>query len=136
QQQPTLFGRAMAAGVPAFFVGPSSFRDSGLTVAATRGASYLAAESSDERVAAAAAALSRVDRGFAYVYGGDVDMRGHVHGVDSEEWRAAVRHVDAMVRRLVELLPADTMVWVTSDHGMVDVLSRDKIDVEVTPELT
>lgn len=136
QQQPTVFGRAMAAGVPAFFVGPASFRDSGLTIAATRGASYLAAETSDERVDAAAAALARVDCGFAYVYWGDVDLQGHVSGVDSEEWRSSVRHVDGMVRRLVDRLPADTMLWVTADHGMVDVLPEHKIDVEDTPELS
>lgn len=136
QQEPTVFGRAMAAGMPAFFVGPASFRDSGLTIAATRGASYLDAESSDDRVATAAAALSRVDRGFAYVYWGDVDLSGHVYGVDSPEWRDALRHVDTMVQRLVEKLPAGTMLWVTADHGMVDVLPENKIDVEVTPELT
>ncbi|MQA01463.1 MAG: PglZ domain-containing protein [Streptosporangiales bacterium] len=133
QRQPTVFGRATAAGLPAFFVGPASFKDSGLTVAATRGASFVAAETAEERIDAAGAALTRVDRGFAYVYWGDVDLTGHVHGVDSEEWRTALRDVDTLTQRLTERLPAGTALWVTADHGMVDVTDGDKIDVESTP---
>ncbi|MQA77456.1 MAG: alkaline phosphatase family protein [Streptosporangiales bacterium] len=135
QPEPTVFGRATAAGMPAFFVGPESFRDSGLTVAATRGASYLNAETADERVDAAAAALARVDRGFAYVYWGEVDLAGHVYGTASQEWRDAVAAVDAMVLRLCERLPSGTLLWVTSDHGMVDIGAEGKIDAEATPGL-
>ncbi|MGH3425506.1 MAG: alkaline phosphatase family protein, partial [Nocardioidaceae bacterium] len=123
-------------GIAAFFVGPASFRDSGLTVAATRGASYVDAETWLERVDAAGAALGRVDRGFAYVYWGEVDQVGHVHGVASEEWRGAVREADEFARRLAQRLPAGCPLWVTADHGMVDVPEDAKIDAETVPGLT
>lgn len=133
QPEPTAFGRATAAGIAAFFVGPASFRDSGLTIAATRGASYVDAETWPERVDAAGAALGRVDRGFAYVYWGEVDQVGHVHGVGSEKWRAAVRVADEFAARLAERLPLGCPLWVTADHGMVDIPESAKIDAETAP---
>lgn len=135
QPEPTAFGRATAAGIAAFSVGPASFRDSGLTIAATRGASYIDAETGPERVDAAGAALGRVDRGFAYVYWGKVDQVGHVHGVDSEEWRAAVREADGFAARLADRLPGGCPLWVTADHGMVDVPEQAKIDAETAPQM-
>lgn len=135
QPHPTVFGRATAAGLPAFSVGPEAFRTSGLTVAASRGASYLGAETARELADAACAALARVRRGVAYVYWAAVDVNGHVHGVGSDQWRAAVRDVDDLVRGLVERLPSETSLWVTADHGMIDVPEDGKVDAEAVPAL-
>lgn len=135
QPEPTAFGRASAAGVAAFAVGPASFRDTGLTVAATRGASYIEAEDWQDRVTGAAAALARVNRGMAYVYWGDLDQVGHVHGTASQRWRDALGQVDRMAARLAEQLPAGSLLWITADHGMVDVPATEKIDAESTAGL-
>lgn len=135
QPQPSLFGRASMARLPAYFVGPAEFRDSGLTIAATRGAAYVGAESADDRVAAVAAALAGVERGLAYVYWGDLDVVGHVYGTGSTEWRGSLRNVDALVERLAAALPHGTALWVTADHGMVDVPAEAKVDAETTPGL-
>lgn len=59
---------------------------------------------------------------FITLYYSNVDHAGHVYGPDSEEVRAAVHHLDAMVGDLQEKvaklhLPVD--LFVVADHGMV-----------------
>jgi alkaline phosphatase D len=59
---------------------------------------------------------------FVTLYYSNVDHAGHIYGPDSEEVRAAVHHVDAMVGDLVTKiaplhLPVDFVV--VADHGMV-----------------
>jgi predicted AlkP superfamily pyrophosphatase or phosphodiesterase len=59
---------------------------------------------------------------FITLYYSNVDHAGHIYGPDSEEVRAAVHHVDAMVGDLLMKiaslhLPVDVVV--VADHGMV-----------------
>jgi alkaline phosphatase D len=61
---------------------------------------------------------------FITLYYGSVDHEGHLHGPDSEQVAAAVRHVDALMGELEARLdtlhlPVDLIV--TSDHGMAQV---------------
>ncbi len=61
---------------------------------------------------------------FITLYYSNVDHAGHNYGPDSDEVRAAVHHVDAMVGELQKKvtamrLPVDFVV--VSDHGMVTV---------------
>lgn len=135
QPNPTVFERLQAAGVPVTRVGPGFFEGSGLTESALRGGGFVAAESFDARVDAAVEALTAAPRGLVYVYWGDLDKVGHVHGCQSWEWGEELTRVDDAVRRLAEQLPSDTALHVTADHGMVDVPMEDRLDLAHEPDL-
>jgi len=135
QPHPTIFERAVAAGIPVTMVGPAKFDGSGLTSSALRGAFFAAAKDLPSAVDAAVAASAAARRSLVYLYWGDVDRAGHQHGCESWQWGEAVEHLDAELRRLRAILPGDTSLTVTADHGMVDVPDSAKTDVATDAEL-
>lgn len=73
-------------------------------------------------VSAAEADLLRTRRAFRFVHLSAPDVAGHEHGFMSEEYLAAVRHVDRLLGRLVDTVAetprlAGTTLLVTADHG-------------------
>ncbi|MGH3342607.1 MAG: alkaline phosphatase family protein [Carbonactinosporaceae bacterium] len=136
QPQATVFERAAAAGVAVSQVAPGAFQRSGLTRAALRGTRYVAAESGGERVATAAGMLSASERALVYVYVGDLDATGHRNGCGSDAWRAQLGQLDLMVAQLAERLPAGAVLYVTADHGMVDVAPERRVDFDREPRLS
>jgi hypothetical protein len=126
----TIFERAVAAGIAAFRVAQGSFERTGLSVASMRGADYRAANTPGALVARTAQALAGEPRSFALVYTGDLDSTGHACGCTSAAWRYQLAHVDLLARQLAEALPAGTPLYVTADHGMVDVPAADRIDAD------
>jgi len=137
QPQPTLveqlgvesWGRRVTS------VGPARFVGSGLTEAALRGPRFVSADSLAERVDATSSLLRSRDTDLVYLYWGDVDKMGHHHGWGSWQWGEAVELVDAELSRLARLLPTGTLLLITADHGMVDLVADSRIDVATTPEL-
>ncbi|HHW84477.1 MAG TPA: alkaline phosphatase family protein [Actinomycetales bacterium] len=112
---------------------PERFAGSGLTVAAFRGSRALVAEDLTERVDGAVHVLRSGDADLAYVYWGEVDHVGHERGWGSFEWGEEASRTDAEIARLSRELPSGTLLVITADHGMVDVVN--KIDVATTPAL-
>jgi hypothetical protein len=133
----TLFEEVSALGVDVVRIGPAYFEGSGLTEAALRGGRFVAAGRLEERVDAAVAAV-RAPGGspvLVYLYWGELDKTGHVHGCESWEWGEELSAVDGELARLARLLPPDTQVVVTADHGMVDVPFSRRLDLADEPEL-
>ncbi|MHB1614917.1 MAG: alkaline phosphatase family protein [Actinomycetes bacterium] len=141
QWQPlaTVPERAGIAGVQVVAVGPAKFADSGLNRAVLRGAPLSSAQTAEELVRTAVAlANDAVAAGHArltYVYWGGLDAAGHRYGVASSPWRQALAEADRLARTIAGELPAETDLYVTADHGMVDVAERDRLDVADRPEL-
>jgi hypothetical protein len=81
------------------------------------------------------AALAAGPRSLAYGYLAELDLTGHLRGVDSPAWRAQLGLIDRMVEQLVDGLPDDAALLVTADHGMVDVPDATRLDLEGEPEL-
>jgi Type I phosphodiesterase / nucleotide pyrophosphatase len=137
QWQPlaTLYERAAAAGIAAVHVARRSFRGRGLTMAVLRGAELWPADTVGAVAAQAAAALAANDRAFVTAYHGDLDSTGHVFGVGSDAWYYQLAHVDKLAEQLAQALPSGTCLYVTADHGMVDVGPDDRVDVDASPEL-
>ena len=135
QSRPTIYERATAAGIEAVHVALGAFRGTGLTVATQRGASYRPADSMGALAAQGAAAVAENGRAFVTVYHGDLDNTGHMFGVGSDAWYNQLAHVDKLAEQLASALPARTSLYVTADHGMVDVGPEDRIDVDEIPEL-
>jgi hypothetical protein len=130
QPEPTVFEKVARAGVRMSTVSPAAYAESGLTRAVLRGPVYYPAEDIDSRVEHVAAILALNEPSFTYVYWFELDRIGHEFGVASEEWRAALTRVDALVGRLVSLMSADTTLVVTADHGMVDCPPDLRIQLE------
>jgi predicted AlkP superfamily pyrophosphatase or phosphodiesterase len=67
-----------------------------------------------------------------YGYHPDVDKTGHLHGVDSPQWREAVAELDRLLTMLVDGLPAGAALLVTADHGQLNVPATHRFDVDAT----
>jgi hypothetical protein len=135
QARPTVFEQAEAAGVPSTAVGPYAYAGSGLTRAVYRGATYTGAVSHGDLCALALRSLSATPRALVYGYIPELDLTGHVRGIDSPSWRAQLTLVDAVVEQLVAGLPDDAALLVTADHGMLDVPADSRFDLDVAPAL-
>jgi hypothetical protein len=135
QARRTVFEQAQAAGVAATAVGPYAYARSGLTRAVYRGATYTGAVSHGDLCALTLGALTATSRALVYGYIPELDLTGHVRGVDSASWRAQLALVDRVVEELVTGLPDDAALLVTADHGMLDVPIDTRLDLDAQPAL-
>ncbi len=124
-----VLGKLQDSGVVATVVNNPDFESSGLTRCGWRGVSFVGAQTAWERSAAVCDAVAFGDRAVVYAYESKVDHTGHGHGVDSSQWRTALAEVDQDVRELREQLPADVVLLVTADHGMVDLPLEERFDL-------
>jgi len=116
----TLFQRATAAGINVTHVAAKRYENSGFTRAVFRGAQYKGANVVADLISETKAALHATPS-FVYLYVNDLDSAGHSDGVGSDKWIAALSMIDQMVSQLMKEVPKGTRIWVTSDHGMVNV---------------
>jgi hypothetical protein len=119
----TLFQRATAAGITVTHVAAKRYENSGFTRAVFRGANYKGANVVTDLVSETKAALQATPS-FVYLYVNDLDTAGHSDGVGSDKWIAALSMIDQMVSQLMKEVPKGTRIWVTSDHGMINVDER------------
>jgi hypothetical protein len=119
QKVPTLFERAVSAGVSVTHVAAKRYEGSGFTQAALRGAKYVGANGVDEMATVVSAAL-KPQPSFVYTYLNTLDSAGHSDGVGSDKWLTALQQVSEFITKVKQLAPAGTRIWVTSDHGMVN----------------
>jgi predicted AlkP superfamily pyrophosphatase or phosphodiesterase len=119
QKNPTLFERANRFGIKTFHVAAKRYENTGFTQAALRGATYVGANQLDQMASAVADCL-REPAAFVYTYLNIVDMAGHNDGVGSEKWLLALEQTFSFMAMLVSLVPKDTRIWITSDHGMIN----------------
>jgi hypothetical protein len=135
QPNSTVFEAAEAAGVSVTRVGPGFFDGSGLTNAALRGGRFTAASALADRVTAAVVAVRATPRSLVYLYWGDLDKVGHVHGCQSWQWGDELESIDRALAELAERVPDDTLILITADHGMVDIPFEDRLDLAHEPAL-
>jgi predicted AlkP superfamily pyrophosphatase or phosphodiesterase len=120
QPVPTLFERATDAGITVTHVAAKRYENTGFTRAVFRGAHYKGANIPADLISETVAALQK-SRSFVYLYVNDVDSAGHSDGVGSDKWMAALKSVDDLVHTLMQKLPRGTRIWLTADHGMINV---------------
>ena len=136
QARRTVFEQAADDGVAVTAVGPYAYAGSGLTRAVYRGAEYTGSVSHGDLTALVLAALAAAPRSLVYGYLPELDLTGHVRGVDSAAWRAQLTFIDRVVEKLVDGLPDDAALLVTADHGMLDVPKDTRLDLDEHPEVT
>ncbi|MBD8045029.1 alkaline phosphatase family protein [Arthrobacter sp. Sa2BUA2] len=134
QPFPTVLEQA-AEHLPVASVSLPRFADSAMTRAALRGGSFVAGTGIHARVQAAAETLASEKRMLMYFYFNELDRAGHRHGAQSSEWGGTLEEIDSALKRFSSRLPADTLVLLTGDHGMVDIAEQDRIDFSTDPEL-
>ena len=120
QPLPTLFERAQAAAISVTHVAAKRYETTGFTQAVFRGATYSGANIPTDLIEKTAAGL-KATPSFVYLYVNDVDSAGHSDGVGSDKWIAALKSVDDLVKALMQKLPKGTRIWLTADHGMINV---------------
>ncbi|MBB3082099.1 alkaline phosphatase family protein [Geodermatophilus sabuli] len=135
QARSSVFEQVAAAGVEVAAVAPYAFARSGLTQAAYRGARYTGTVSPGDLAARVLQSLAAAPRTLVYGYTAELDLTGHVRGVDSDSWRAQLALVDRLVEQVVDGLPDDAALLVTADHGMLDVPPETRIDLDADPVL-
>lgn len=131
QTRPTIAESLVEAGMELAVVQPAKFVGSGLTNAAWRGGRPVVGETLDDRVDGALAALTTTN--LVYLYWGELDHTGHGKGWQSDQWIAELELLDGGLARLSRQAPADTLIIVTADHGMIDV--EERIDIAAVPAL-
>jgi predicted AlkP superfamily pyrophosphatase or phosphodiesterase len=129
QPVPTLFQRGVAAGITVTHVAAKRYEDTGFTRAVFRGAHYRGANVTSDLIGETVAALSKSPT-FVYLYVNDLDAAGHSDGVGSDKWIAALSQIDAMVKDLILKLPQGVRIWITADHGMINVTEKITIGSE------
>jgi len=129
QPIPTLFERAMAAGITTTHVAAKRYENTGFTQAVFRGAHYKGANIAADLIAETIKALEK-SPSFVYLYVNDLDSAGHSDGVGSEKWLAALRAVDQLARDLIDKAPKGTRIWLTADHGMINVGEKITLGVD------
>lgn len=137
QPHPTVFRLADAAGVATCQVSSPDFERTPLTQVALSGGSFLGRLTGEERMDLAADRMAAAGRALVYTYYSEVDGMGHRHGVDSDAWRGQLMLVDRLAQRLAERLPPRSALYVTADHGMIDIPfdEESRIDVDEDWEL-
>jgi hypothetical protein len=119
----TLFQRATASGINVTHVAAKRYENSGFTRAVFRGANYKGANVVTDLIGETKTALQATPS-FVYLYVNDLDTAGHSDGVGSDKWITALTMIDQMVSQLMKEVPKGTRMWVTSDHGMVNVQEK------------
>jgi hypothetical protein len=136
QPHPTVFEQVDAAGVATAQVSSPLFAQTPLTQVALSGGTFLGRTTGEERMDLSARWLAEHDRALVYTYVSELDGAGHRFGVDSDEWRMTLNTVDRLVKRLAEQLPPRSALYVTADHGMIDIAPEDRIDFDEDWELS
>jgi hypothetical protein len=134
QPHPTVFERVRAADRRPVVVSSSQFRTSALTRAALRGAEYVGVAAHGDLVACSHDAVATPGT-LAYAYVSELDTVGHLHGPGSAAWCAQLREIDHLVEMLLDGLPADTVLVVTGDHGMVTMSGQAVVDYDESRDL-
>jgi type I phosphodiesterase/nucleotide pyrophosphatase len=135
QPHDTALVRAVRAGANVIRVGPPPHAESPFTRAALRGGPYRGAYWDHEIEAAIVEGLAHGPRACVYAYQPDLDTAGHSNGMGSREWLGQLARFDRLVERLASTLGEGQALFVTGDHGMVNLAPGDKIDAAGVPAL-
>lgn len=69
---------------------------------------------------------------FTFLYLGCVDTAGHKYGWMSNAYIRAIENADLCIGHLREILPEDTVIFITADHGGIGYAHGNDSDAEMT----
>lgn len=127
QQQPSVFAQLMQQGIRVTSVGLPKFEHSALTAAALAGADFIGSIS--PRIRLKRVLEANQTPGLTYLYIRDLDKTAHHNGWDCEPWIAELERIDTVIGVLRRSLSAGTLLVVTADHGAVNMIPDQQIDI-------
>lgn len=134
QPVPRLLEEAATAGVPAVQVSDPAFIGSGLTDAAFGVVRYRGTKPGRQTAAGVVAELADGSP-LIYAYHAGLDAAGHRYGVNSRQWRAEAKRVGRLIATIAAKLPRGAALFVTADHGMLDLAPGGWVDIDADPRL-
>ena len=134
QPLPTVFER-YAADRRVVTISVGKYQGSGLTEAVLRGGEFVGAADYSARITYACELLASRTPTLIYLYWGELDQAGHRYGAGSDEWLEQLEELNLAMRRLSERSPAWAGIFLTADHGMVNIPQENRIDYSATPGL-
>lgn len=110
-----------------FFVAPRKYENSGFTGLTFRNATYVGIDDLNARFEAA----SKLAAGsVVYLYVPELDQIGHKIGWQSQAWLSKLEDLDSLAAQISTSLTRQGFgLVITSDHGMVDVLAENQIEL-------
>jgi hypothetical protein len=110
-------------GQPLPVVSRAQFRDTKFTQVLYRGANFNGYFTTTELVQQCRDLVDAGER-FVYAYYDGPDLVAHMRGMGSEYFASELAFCDALVGALLDILPDDTAVVMTADHGHVQFEER------------
>lgn len=134
QPLPTVFER-YSTQTRVVTISLDKYRGSGLTEAGLRGGEFVGATGYDARITYATELLASRTPTLVYLYWGELDQAGHRHGAGSDTWLEQLEELNLALRRLAQRAPAWAGIFLTADHGMVNIPEQERIDYSHDAEL-
>lgn len=131
----SVLAQLAGSGLAADVVNEAKFEDSGLTRCTHREVRYHGVKSTWERLDVVLDVVEQSPRGLVYAYDSRLDHTGHAEGCQSDAWHETLLSIDDDIAQLRQELPADTVLLVTADHGMIDLPDEPRFDLDTVPEL-
>jgi hypothetical protein len=116
-----LYSRATAGGVSATVASHPRFESTPLTQLIHAGADFVGGKSLQDRVAHTLKIVKKPGRHFVLLYISELDELAHKQGVGSAQWAGLLETLDQAVKELVTGAPSDCGIFLTADHGVLDV---------------
>jgi hypothetical protein len=118
-------------------VGPQRIIHSDLNVALSGRARRHGYETLEEMFSVIASLVrSTGPRSYVYAYWPELDSLAHDYGIASAEVAAAFAALDSAYGRFLEdIQGSGSLVLVTADHGFIDTVADDVVDLDTHPEL-
>ena len=132
QPNQTVSELASDRGVTCNVIAAEEYRSTGFTQATMRKAKFHGVDDLRERFDKAVEILEQPEDSISYLYVPELDKYGHVNGWESPGWALQLEGLAAEIDRLVKLLPKDAGLIITADHGMIDSLEDQKIELSET----
>lgn len=127
QPFPTISEISKTAGVPCYVIAASEYEKTGYTNATMRDAKFIAAESIADRFGQMLEVMRAPGEALIYLYVPELDKYGHRNGWQSAGWAALLEEINHEIKSAAGVLPADSAMLVTADHGMVDTTEQDHV---------
>ena len=131
--EPPLYAHAREHGIRPVVVAKARFAQTPLTKLIHSGAETLGAATIGQRCEAALLAV-KAGRALVVVYISELDELAHAQGVDSHAWASKLEEVDSELRILAKGLPRDVSLFVTADHGVIDIATHAHVLYGTTKE--
>lgn len=115
-----LYSRARDSGIRPVVVAKPRFSATPLTKLIHEGADLVGAATIGQRCDEALA-LVQASASVVIVYISELDELAHAEGVGSHSWASKLEEVDSELNRLAKSLAKDVALFVTADHGVIDI---------------